>query len=164
MSADDIVARLEKGDATVKEIGTNNPMMYALEKAGVVRKTDKTKKTSKGRGRPAVVWTLGDKSKIDDASIPGNRGRGGPEQVKAMHEGKRKAAAKREKDALKKKRADLKQLKIDVPALEPKYDKALKLALKKNTKVLWSQADSLQNGIISGNRRIRELESELGSI
>jgi hypothetical protein len=159
MTTEEIIASLEKGNATVKEIGTDNPTMYKLEKAGVVRKTGEVKKTSKGRGRPAVVWALADASKADKVPAPGQKR--DKRDMSAAHAAKRAKKVEREKAALKEKKQELKRLKVEIPTLEPKYDSALAEAIKKNTKSHWNKADQLQNAIIGGNRRIRALEADL---
>lgn len=160
MTTAEIIAKLEKGNATVKEIGTDNPTMYKLEKAGVVRKTDEVKKTSKGRGRPAVVWTLADKSKADSVPEPGEKR--DKRDMSAAHAAKRKKREQREKEERKAKQKELKELKAESPSLIPKYDAALAEAIKKNTKGAWNKADQLQDAIINCNRRTKVLEAEIG--
>lgn len=161
MTTEEIIAALEdKGRATVKEIGTDNPTLYKLEKAGVVRKTDEVKKTSKGRGRPAVVWELADKSKADQVPAPGQKR--DKRDMSAAHAAKRQKKAEREKQALKEKKSRIKELKKEIPELFPKYDKALDEALKKNTAGHWNKVENLQNAIIGGTATIRRLEAEIG--
>jgi predicted ArsR family transcriptional regulator len=159
MTTEEIIAALEdKGRATVKEIGADNPTMYKLEKAGVVVKTDETRRSG-GRGRPAVVWTLGDKSKAAEVPKPGKKK--DKRDMSAAHKGKRKKREQREKEELKRKKEELKRLKKEIPTLMPQYEEALAKALKKDVAGLWKQAEQLQNSIIGGNRRIKTLESEL---
>lgn len=160
MTTEEIIAALEdKGRATVKEIGTDNPTLYKLEKAGVVRKTDEVRR-GEGRGRPAVVWELADKSKADKVPEPGQKR--DKRDMSAAHAAKRKKKAEREKEALKDKKKRIAELKKEVPALFPKYDAALSEALKKNTKGHWNTVEQLQNAIIGGNATRKRLEAEIG--
>lgn len=161
MTPEEIVAALEKlGRASRVQIGTDQKTMEALEAAGVVAQ-DGTIDTGK-RGRPPIAWILvnGDKA-TEVTELPGTKGRGNPEHVKAMQEGRRKAREKREKDERKAKQAALKQLEKEVPDLWPKYDKAIEQAVKKNTNTAWNKANNLQNAIISSSGQIRKLKAEL---
>lgn len=161
MTPEEIVAFLEKNPrSTVKDIGTDNATMYALEKKGAVRKDGIIRGEKAGRGRPPTAWVVADGKKAAEVEAPGTKGRGTPEHVAKMHKGKEKKRQEREKAALKEKKDELKALKAEKDQM-PEYGKAVKVALDKNTKTAWSKAEQLQNAIIGRSHRIRVLESEL---
>ena len=159
MTPEEIVAYLEEhGRSTVKQIGTDNATMYALEKAGAVQKDGSI--PGEGRGRPPTAWIVANGEVATEVEAPGTKGRGNPEHIRAMQEGRERKRREREKAELKAKKDELKALKSESD-LMPEYEKAVKVALDKNTKKHWQKAEQLQNSIIGKNHRIRSLESEL---
>ena len=162
MTPEEIVAYLEKnGRSTVAEIGTDNPTMYALEKAGAVQKDGIKRSENAGRGRPPTAWIVANGEVATEVEAPGTKGRGNPEHVKAMQEGRIKARKKREQEDRKAKEKELKELKkLD---LFPAYSEAVDKAVKNDTKAAWNKAENLQNQILSSGNRIRNLERELAA-
>lgn len=162
MTPEEIVAFLEKnGRSTVADIGTDNATMYALEKAGAVQKDGIIRREGAGRGRPPTAWIVANGEVAATVEAPGTKGRGSPEHVKKMHEGRDKARREREKAARKEKEKELKELKkLD---LFPAYSEAVDKAVKNDSKAAWNKAENLQNQILSSGNRIRNLERELAA-
>ncbi len=164
MTPEEIVAFLEANPhSTVKQIGTDNATMYALEKSGAVRKDGSA--APSGRGRPATLWIVANGDAAAEVTAPGTKGRGTPEHVAKMQAGRRKAAEKRAKEELKHKKDLLKELRAVLPGYEKKYDATIKKCRKANTEEeitkTFTESDAAQNSVINASRQIRQLEAEL---